>query len=37
MIASVGIVLVQDFTKDEQLEISLNCTLYDFRIDHSSI
>ena len=27
----------KDFTKDEQREISLNGTVYDFSIDHSSI
>ena len=27
----------QDFTKDEQSEISLNGTVYDFSVDHSSI
>ena len=29
--------VLQDFTKDEQSEISLNGTLYDFSFDHSSI
>ena len=27
----------QDFAKDEQSEISLNCTVYNFSVDHSSI
>ena len=27
----------QDFTKDEQIEISLDGTVYDFSVDHSSI
>ena len=27
----------KDFTKDEQSEISLNSTVYDFSVDHSSI
>ena len=27
----------KDFTKDEQREISLNGTVYDFSVDHSSI
>ena len=27
----------KDFTKDEQSEISLNGTAYDFSVDHSSI
>ena len=27
----------KDFTKDEQCKISLNGTLYDFSVDHSSI
>ena len=27
----------QDFTKDEQSEISLNGTMYHFSVDHSSI
>ena len=27
----------QDFTKDEQSEISLNGTVYDFSVDHISI
>ena len=27
----------EDFTKDEQSEISLNGTVYDFSVDHSSI
>ena len=27
----------KDFIKDEQSEISLNCTVYDFSVDHSSI
>ena len=27
----------KDFTKDGQSEISLNGTLYDFSVDHSSI
>ena len=27
----------QNFTKDEQSEISLNGTVYDFSVDHSSI
>ena len=26
----------KDFTKDEQSEISLNDTVYDFLVDHSS-
>ena len=27
----------KDFTKDEQSEISLNSSLYNFSVDHSSI
>ena len=27
----------KDFTKDEQSEISLNCTVDDFLVDHSSM
>ena len=27
----------KEFTKDEQNEISLNGTLYDFSVDHSSV
>ena len=27
----------KDFTKDDQSEISLNGTMYDFSVDHSSI
>ena len=27
----------KDFTKDEQSEISLNHTVYDFSVDHSLI
>ena len=27
----------QDFTKDEQSEISLNGTVYDFSVNHTSI
>ena len=27
----------KDFTKDRQSEISLNDTMYDFPVDHSSI
>ena len=27
----------KDFTKDEQSEVSLNCTVYDFSVDHSSV
>ena len=27
----------KDFTKDEQCEICLNGTVYDFTVDHSSI
>ena len=29
--------LSKDFTKNEQSEISLNCTLYNFSVDHSSV
>ena len=28
---------LKDFTKDKQSEISLNDTVYDFSVDHSSI
>ena len=27
----------KDFTKEEQSEVSLNGTVYDFSVDHSSI
>ena len=29
--------LSKDFTKDEQIEISLNAIVYDFSADHTSI
>ena len=29
--------VLKDFTNDEQSEISLNGTVYDFSVDHSSI
>ena len=30
-------IVTQDFTKDEDTEISLNFTVQDFSVDHSSI
>ena len=29
--------VLKDFTKDAQIEISLNCTMNDFLVDHRSI
>ena len=31
------VIISKDFTKDEQIQISLNSTAYDVSVDHSSI